>query len=265
MWPYFQNNTYRVFEKIVNDYILKHLRDYSSRFAHCIPYTLVVIAFFYDINKGQYYTVQYALLLLLITNFIAKCRYFFHVKDNVYDTILCEYFYKNSIPYVNIQQKLYKYTTYISGITSNAIIIGEQGDNVIFSIDEIANYYITDELNAKDEHYLYALARRHNILFLLFIANIYIHIILFKMLSMPLYLILIPLLIMAIIINGKTIHALEQKNKTMFSRHCIENKKYKYFFIILVIIQSILIVYAIIANKLTMIPNEIIIDCIVLP
>ena len=38
-------------------------------------------------------------------------------------------------------------------------------------------------------------------------------------------------------------------------KHWIEMKKYKYFFIILVIIQSIFIVYTLIANKLTMIPN----------
>jgi len=90
-------------------------------------------------------------------------------------TILCEYFYKNSIPYVTIQQELFNNTTYISKIVPNALIIGEQGDNVIFTIDEIAHYcvkdfkvyYIIEEIRAMNQHYLSALARRQNMLFLL--------------------------------------------------------------------------------------------------
>ena len=67
--------------------------SHISKIFRYLPIYFCIIIFFYDLYNNEIYYFQFALLFLLITNFIKKFRYFYESKFYRYDEIISGYLY----------------------------------------------------------------------------------------------------------------------------------------------------------------------------
>lgn len=245
-------------------YILFKISLYISRFLSYIPSFLVLFSLIFDLYKGCLFYVFYMLLLYFISNLIKRIRRFIYVKDILYDNTICKYFYKNTLEYAKIR----KFLQENPNISCDDIIkLGEETAAIIYLRAELINYikhdfhvyYTLDPDRIQADNLLNSRAKRLNILLLLVLANYYYfcnlgkyQIILCEKFQLDFIYISIILFILCCICDIKIL----SNNGIEYN----ENKKYSYLFMFLFISQTIIILYIMLKNKITLFPDEFILD-----
>jgi hypothetical protein len=245
--------------------IFNWFHSYLSRFFSYVSFSLLTICFVYDIYHQVLFYIYYALLFHFIARFLHKLRHFLYVKDCVFDYYLSDYFYKNRTSYEDNHKKL---LLTLADAAGNPQTFPREVKIILNLQDELKDYIKYDfqvsyimERNM-EENLLLSKARRLNILFLLMLGTIYYFIyynkykiIIFESLEIkPLYLLLL-LLFLSIIYEILSLYNFNRDKITI-----IENKSYKFLFFTLSILQIILILYLLLANKILLFPNEILFE-----
>ena len=248
-------------------WILHKVSNGIVRFIYYLPYTILLILLVYEICEGVIFYTYYILLYIFILNIVRKVRYFLHVKDPLYDNQIHEYLYLDIISYEKIQH-------YLAQINGSTIIniekLREKLEGIIRFQEEIVDYikhdykvyYIIDPNRANNEKYLNNYYKRIHLIILMFLSIIYIHNVNKYSLiivnnNINILLIMIPLFITIILTFHRVLCEVKNPTKNNF---WTENNVFKFVFRILVIVFTIPILYIILKNKFTMIPNEIIFE-----
>lgn len=218
----------------------------------------------WECHRGILYYIYYALFIYFIIVWIRKIRYFLSVKDPI-DKLISDYFYNNEIPYLKI--KALRENNDIMKIYFN---VGKDTKNMLEYKEEIISYFLNDfviyhmryPVRKMNEKYLNNNARRTNILILLSLGIIYYYqnsskYILIIYTNIPIYLLLVILSLMGYFAYTRILYETEtisEESPIVWA----ENRYYKNLFRIIVFLMAIPMLYIMLKNKLTLLPNEVI-------
>lgn len=225
--------------------ILNFLHNYASRFISYIPIVCVIIGIVYDLHHGILFYSYYILFFYIITRFIKKIRYFFYEKDCLLDDLISQHFYCTD--YLKLQVILEENPSSLINSNVDITILNHTTEILTYIQSGFIAHYLVDPLSIKSHKILNSRVKNFYIFLLLVISNIYFiynfekYKILISNIPLeiqPIYL-LIPLLIVTITSNYK---------------------QFTKLFIFLIILQSIIILFIMLKNRIITNPSELLLD-----
>lgn len=249
-WEKAQNNKYLLYFYNFIAAFLYILSQWVSLFLYYLLHSTVFLVFLYDIDNGKLYYIYYMLAIYFLMKFIRKVRDFIQIKDCVYDDIIMKYFYKNNIAYEDIINKRKK-----SEMCGTIAIYEEEIKRYIKNNFQV--HYIIDPYMVKNRKRNHNFAKRLNIIFLLILGVLYNYIHHEKYLvyihtyELSLNCILIPIVIILSYANYQLFYFPATREKVL------EYKPYLWLFRLIFLAIILPILYIILKNKITIMPNEI--------
>jgi hypothetical protein len=260
-----------IFHKILNTRKYLNISLFSGSFLEQMPVIIVIITLLYEIHIGTLFYTYYILFFYVITRFVGKFRKFLNLKDVVNDEVLSDYFYRNDNIYPDLIRFLYFLKDKDSQEEYNFFrTLSEQSKKVLLHQDEIVRYLLKDflvwyrleELYIKDK-ITYRQVKYLNILLLCLIGNIYLMyhytkytLLLGSIITISPIWVTIPLLYISWLSYMHTYADINPDASLNEPAILVEDKKYITIFWLAVLMQGILILFLIMANKLTLLPTE---------
>lgn len=273
-WEYINNRKILYFCYKSIHYFLDKLPNISYLLSYWI-YIITFLVLIYDIFNGTLYYIYYMLLVLLISNFIKKIRRFIYVTDPVCDDVISKYFYSKNMDY---------YIKRLENATSREKYLKKRQDDeteALLWVQEELESYIKNDFtvdyairDALDEQYTYNGAKRLNIILVIILGIIYYivsdkYVIQISEITINIGFLFMPFIILLYLLHKKIRYVnkeikIPKETKISTSMFSLpsssEDLRYKWSFIILSALIIILMLYIMLKNKLTMEPNEIILN-----
>jgi|ERR1700753_41601 len=264
----YENNVF-IKQKKYLSYIFKKFSHYSmkvssyiSRFFYYLPYTIIILILIYDLYYGCLFYIYYMSLIFLFINTIRKYRKFLYVKDVVYDTIISNLFYKNEVQYLFLRKQLLINSDNIKiKFDELSKVLHHRTEIIEYFKEDFQVYYVLDKQRKKANKLFFSRAKRFNLLLLLFLASIFIlynyskyQIFIFDIYKLNANVILFPLLIITYLFESRIFYEIPKS----FTYEI--NKYYYNLFYFLIVIQIILLYFILLKNRITSMPDEILLD-----
>src|SRR3978361_241516 len=235
-----------------------------------LPYTFLLLTFFYDIYNRELYYIYHASFIFIILRLIISYRNFIRDSNTHANSIIANYFYKNSLPYEEQRFYILNYKTYLLEKTSlanqNLSFIKHDPLMLMNKLKKSPVIQDSDEKKLNQKRIKYMNIRFHVCLVLAVISFSFLsynNIIIEYFLNIPLFFAIIPLLIMFYCMTKIFYREINEAFTGDEWYQYIYNKKYDMIFWIFTIIQIYIFWITFFGPQLIFVKDEILFDNII--